>query len=113
MNRMICARSLSRLASLSILLAAAPAWAGWDYATLDRKLHDGERPKTFINLERCSDSSGAAGPPVSAALTFTTYNLTKQFIATSDTHLFEAANGSMLLEYIGCVSSLITQSSCS
>lgn len=96
---MIRMRSLSRLASLCVMVAATPALAGWDYAKLDRKLREGERPKVILNLEKCSDTSGTAGPPVTAVLTFTTYNLTKQFIATSDTHLFEAANGAMLLAY--------------
>ena len=88
-----------------LLVAAAPAhadWghAGWDYAKLDRKLRQGDKPSVVIDLARCLDSSGAGGPPVVAVPTFTTCNLTAQFIATSEIHAFEAANGAMSLEYI-------------
>jgi hypothetical protein len=88
-------------AALVLTLAgAAPAWAnGWDYAKLDRKLRDGDKPSVVIDLAKCLDASGAGGPPVVAVPTFTTYNLTPQFIATSETHPFEAASGAMSLEY--------------
>ncbi|WP_343713740.1 VirK family protein [Inquilinus sp.] len=92
--------------ALAVLIAAAapayagPDHAGWDYAKLDRKLRQGEKPGVIIDLAKCLDPSGAGGPPVVAVPTFTTYNLTAQFIATSETHAFEAANGAMSLEYI-------------
>jgi hypothetical protein len=53
-----------------------------------------------IDLTKCLDATGAGGPPVVAVPTFTTYNLTPQFIATSETHPFEASNGAMSLEYV-------------
>jgi hypothetical protein len=90
-------------AALVLLLAGAPAaWAdsGWDYAKLSRKLQNGDKPSMVIDLSKCLDPSGAGGPPVVAVPTFTTYNLTQQFIATSETHPFEAANGAMSLEYV-------------
>jgi hypothetical protein len=83
-----------------VLAATAPAWAGWDYAKLDRKLRNGEKPSMVIDLTKCVNASGASGPPVIAAPNFTTYNLTPRFIATSQTHPFEASNGAMLLEYV-------------
>jgi hypothetical protein len=98
----VCSR-LFRLSvpALAVLLAAAaPARAGWDYAKLDRKLRQGDKPSVVIDLAKCLDSFGAGGPPVVAVPTFTTYNLTAQFIATSETHAFEGANGAMSLEYI-------------
>ncbi|OWJ67070.1 VirK family protein [Inquilinus limosus] len=99
--RLFCA-SVPALAVL--LAAAAPAYAdrdtSWDYAKLYRKLRQGDKPTVVIDLARCLDSAGAGGPPVVAVPTFTTYNLTAQFIATSETHAFEASNGAMSLEYI-------------
>lgn len=93
-------RRASAVALLVLLTAAAPARAGWDYAKLERELREGDRPSVVIDLAKCLDPSGAGGPPVVAVPTFTTYNLTPQFIATSETHAFEAANGAMSLEYI-------------
>jgi hypothetical protein len=93
-------RRASAAVLLVLLAAAAPARAGWDYARLGRELRDGDKPSVVIDLANCLDPSGAGGPPVVAVPTFTTYNLTPQFIATSETHAFEAANGAMSLEYI-------------
>ena len=93
-------RRASAAALLVLLTAAAPARAGWDYARLDRELREGDKPSVIIDLAKCLDPSGVGGPPVVAVPTFTTYNLTPQFIATSETHAFEAANGAMSLEYI-------------
>lgn len=93
-------RRASAAALLVLLAAAAPAQAGWDYTKLDRELREGDKPSVVIDLAKCLDPSGAGGPPVVAVPSFTTYNLTPQFIATSETHAFEAANGAMSLEYI-------------
>jgi|GEM_PF-3031477 len=93
-------RRASAALLLVLLTAAAPARAGWDYGKLDRELREGDKPSVVIDLAKCLDPSGAGGPPVVAVPTFTTYNLTPQFIATSETHAFEAANGAMSLEYI-------------
>lgn len=90
-------------AALFITLTGAmfPASAGWDYAKLDHKLRKGDTPRVVMDLAKCLDqSSGAGGPPVVAVSSFTTYNLTPTFIATSHTHAFEAANGALLLEYV-------------
>ena len=77
-----------------------PAWAGWDYAKLDHQLREGDKPRVVIDFAKCLEPSGAGGPPVVAVPTFSSYNLTPKFIATSQTHAFEGANGAMLLEYV-------------
>ena len=83
-----------------VLATSAQAGGDWDYAKLDRKLRDGEKPSMVIDLTKCVDASGASGPTVIAVPNFTTYNLTPRFIATSQTQPFEASNGAMLLEYV-------------
>ena len=89
-------------AALLITFAGAmfPAWAGWDYAKLDHQLREGDKPRVVIDFAKCLEPSGAGGPPVVAVPTFSSYNLTPKFIATSQTHAFEGANGAMLLEYV-------------
>jgi len=99
-RRASAAASLVLLAAAAAPAYAAPDHAGWDYAKLDRELREGDKPSVVIDLAKCLDPSGAGGPPVVAVPTFTTFNLTAQFIATSETHAFEAANGAMSLEYI-------------
>ena len=84
---------------LVLAAAAAPASADGNYGRLQRKLLDGELPRLVIDLARCVDATGRAGPAVIALTGFTTYNLTPQFIATSHTHLFEDASGAMTLQY--------------
>jgi len=84
---------------MALASAAAPARADGGYARLQQKLREGELPRLVIDLARCVDAAGNAGPPVIALPGFTTYNLTPQYIATSHTHLFEDASGAMTLQY--------------
>lgn len=98
-TRAWCAVSVA--ASLMVLVTAAdPAWADWGYAKLHQKLREGEKPRFVIDLAGCFDTAGRGGPAVVAIPSFSTYNLTPQFIATSETHLFEDANGAMSLQYV-------------
>ena len=60
----------------------------------------GTMPAIVIDFARCRDDKGRQGPPVVAVVRFFAYNLLDAYIATSGTHLFEAADGSMKLAYI-------------
>lgn len=94
-------RCVSMVASLMVFhAAAAPAGVGWSYARLHEKLLEGEKPRVVIHLAGCVDPAGRGGPAVIALSNFATYNLTPQFIATSETHLFEdSSSGAMSLQY--------------
>ena len=93
-------RCVSVAASLMVFgAAAAPAGVGWSYAKLHEKLLEGETPRVVIDLAGCVDPAGRGGPAVIALSSFATYNLTPQFIATSETHLFEDSSGAMSLQY--------------
>lgn len=60
----------------------------------------GALPAIVIDFSKCRDDKGQQGPPVVAAVRFSAYNLLDAYIATSGAHLFEAADGSMKLEYM-------------
>ncbi|CAH1653578.1 VirK family protein [Chelatococcus asaccharovorans] len=60
----------------------------------------GALPSIVIDFAKCQDDKGKQGPPVAAVVRFFAYNLLDDYIATSGTHLFEATDGSMKLEYI-------------
>lgn len=67
---------------------------------LRASLARGTLPAIVIDFAKCRDDQGKQGPPVVAVVRFFAYNLLDGYIATSGTHLFEAADGSMKLEYI-------------
>jgi hypothetical protein len=71
-----------------------------DYGRLREALLRGQTPVFVVDFAKCQDGTGRAGPPLAALPGFRTYNLTADFIATSVTHLFEAADGSMTLQYV-------------
>jgi hypothetical protein len=71
-----------------------------DYARLRESLMRGELPIFVVDFAKCRDGAGAAGPPFAALPGFRSYNLASDFIATSVTHLFEAKDGAMTLEYV-------------
>jgi hypothetical protein len=86
----------STLAQLP-LRAETPAMS---YGQLREALMRGELPAFVIDFNKCRDGAGTAGPPLTALPAFRVYNLTNNFIATSTTHLFEAKDGAMTLEYV-------------
>ena len=71
-----------------------------DYGRLREVLMHGELPVFVIDFAKCRDNAGTAGPPFAALPGFRVYNLATDLIATSVTHLFEAKDGTMTLEYV-------------
>ncbi|MBX3537484.1 MAG: hypothetical protein KF735_07600 [Chelatococcus sp.] len=70
------------------------------YEQFRKALTRGAIPAVVIDFAKCQDVKGGGGPSFVGVLRFRAYNLTGAYIASSDTHLFEAADGSMKLEYI-------------
>ncbi|MBS7700934.1 MULTISPECIES: VirK family protein [unclassified Chelatococcus] len=60
----------------------------------------GAMPAIVVDFARCRDDKGERGPSAVAVIRFPAYNLLDAYIATSGTHLFEAADGTMKLEYV-------------
>jgi len=71
-----------------------------NYTRLRESLMRGGLPVFVVDFAKCKGDDGAAGPPFTVLPGFRVYNLAADDIATSDTHLFEAKDGTMTLQYV-------------
>ena len=91
-------RALAVLGAATMLTSAEAS--DLNYTRLRESLMRGGLPVFVVDFAKCKGDDGAAGPPFTVLPGFRVYNLAADDIATSDTHLFEAKDGTMTLQYV-------------